>query len=640
MALSIMKLFSRKKKPIATEMQIEGYLCRMDTAAVVKHNTLMNGITSTRGQAMGFVQENHLVLGDNGTFTLIKELKSTKTNLLMKEPVNVRYSFTGKYTRSGDQVELGRAESGSGKVSWGTFSKFLDTGDGDYDSSTSPGILSLYPTAFFVENCKNVPMTVRLNETERSFTIDEFDPVILSAEEAGQIAVKVQELDPNAGLMPKPLVDDMSGYSLKNTFADHGMKVGTCINPLYIVPPYEQLLASQFSTVTLENHLKPSYTLSQEKSKVAGKVSVSFPDETVELLNWCKENHIPVRGHTLVWYIGTPEWIFHEGFETDAANVGREELLRRMEDYIADFFAELNRGGWSENMYCIDVVNEAIIAPDKMRKCEWQEIIGDDYVKYAFSFARKYAPKHMLLAYNDFDLETKTDKVIELVNSLVDEDSKKLVDMIGQQGHYGAYSSIETLGPSLTKLYEQTGCELQITELDVSISRQGTDDELKTQGRFYYEFVQEILRLRDKGVKISGLTMWGFADTLSWMPSGYLHIYDRNLVPKYAYFGMMGLKEYAGFDGNAENQSAGWVNERFEVPDKPSQYILLRDDGTYVDTTLGSEISGKYHFDGGNTYMLTPRVGGYCNLTISADNTTAERVEAAGGRMMLVRVDG
>ena len=532
---------------------------------------------------------------------------------------------------------MGSAESGSGKVCWGTFAKFLDTGDGDYDSATSPGILSLYPTAFFVENCKNVPMTVHLNETERSFTIDEFEPVILSPGEAGQIAVMVQELDPNAGLMPHSLVEDMSGYSLKDAFAAHGMKVGTCINPLYIVPPYEEVLASQFSSITLENHLKPGFTLNQEQSKATGKLSVSFPDETVELLNWCKSRGIPVRGHTLIWYLGTSEWVFHEGFETDAPNVGREELLHRMEDYMEGFFAELQKGGWAENMYCIDVVNEAIIAPDQMRKCLWYDIIGEDYVFHAYRLARKYAPKHIRLAYNDFDIETKTDKVIELVNSLKDKNGNSLVDVIGQQGHYGAYSSTETLMESLEKLGRETGCELQITELDVSISRKGTEDELKLQGRFYYNFVQDILTLRERGVNVTGITLWGFADALSWMPSGYLHIYDRNMVAKYAYFGMLGVKELAGFDGREQTQASGGQELRFVVAGEAERYVQLSADGSYEDTTTGAKIIGRYVFDGLNTYMLNPKVGGYANLTVSEDESAAERVEAAGSRMELVK---
>ena len=619
-------------------LQRNVYVSQYDTAAVIKHNTLMNGITSTRGEAMGFIQVDTLALHENGDFTLVKELKSTITNEMITQPAHVRYAFQGSYTRDGKTVRLSMAVSGSGTVDWGTISMFLETGNGSYDSVTSPGILCLYPTAFFVENCKNVPMTVYLNEAAKTFSFEDLEPVILSAEDAGSIQVQTQALDEEAGLMEAPLVVDPNAYCLKDAFSAWGLKVGTCINPSYLEEPYLNTLVHQFSSVTLENHLKPSYTLSQTASRERGRLSVEFSSETVHLLDWCKANGIPLRGHTLIWYLGTPEWAFHEGFESDAPNVGREELLRRMEDYIGGFFAVLEAGGWSETMYCIDVVNEAVIAPDQMRKCLWYDIIGEDYVFHAYQMARKYAPKHIRLAYNDFDLETKTDKVIELVKSLKDENGCSLVDVIGQQGHYGAYSSTETLMASLEKLGRETGCELQITELDVSISRKGTKDELKRQGRFYYNFVQDILTLLKRGVKVTGITLWGFADALSWMPSGYLHIYDRNMVAKYAYFGMLGVKELAGFDGGEQAQTSGGKELRFTVAGEPERYVQLSTDGSYEDTTTGAKITGRYMFDGLNTYILNPKAGGYANLTVSDDESAAERVEAAGGRMGLVKV--
>lgn len=638
-AAGIILLRRRARQGNAHAPSLDGYISKQDTAAVVKHNTLMNGITSTRGQAMGFVQINNLTL-DDGQFTLVKQLMSTKTNLMMKDPVRVSYTFHGTYTRSGNTVQLSKAISGEGSVDWGTFSKFLDTGNGSYDSDTSPGILSLYPTDFFVENCKNVPMTVYLNEEEKTFAIEAFEPVILSAEEAGSIQVQKQELDPNAGLMRKSLVEDMSGYILKDTYAGWGMKVGTCINPAYLEEPYVSKVKEQFSSVTLENHLKPGATLSQALSKENGSVSVEFSPETVQLLNWCKENNVPLRGHTLIWYMGAPEWLFHQGFETDAPNVSREVMLQRMEDYIRAFFETLEAGGWSQIMYCIDVVNEAIIAPSSLRKCLWLDVIGEDYVWYAFHFARKYAPAHIKLCYNDFDLEMKADKVIELVNSLRESDGSALVDMIGQQGHYGAYSGIDTLMAAMRKIGLETGCELQVTELDVSVSRQGTEDELKRQGRFYYNFVQQILVLRKEGINISGLTLWGFADQLSWMPSGYLHIYDRNMVPKYAFFGMLCRKELAGFDGSEELSSVTVRKAlRFAVPGEPERYVQLKLDGSFLDTTIGTEITGTYVFDGVSTYMLTPKAGGYSNLTVSDDETTAVRMEAAGEKLHLQKAE-
>ena len=614
----------------------EVYHLTLGTAEVIKNNTLMNGITSTRGEMMGFIQENRLELSIDGAFVLMKTLKSTKTNPMITQPVSVEYRFRGTYTRDGQRAKLSKALSGWGHVDWGTFSQFLDTGNGDYDSVTSPGILSLYPTTFFIENCKNVPMTVLLDEAAHTFSIEPFEPVILSADEAGKVERQEQPLDPEAGLMKQRLVEGPNPFSLKETFERYGMKVGTCINPLMIESPYEEILLSQFSSVTLENHLKPSFTLNREKTITTGKVSVAFPAETVRLLDWCKAHDMPLRGHTLVWYLGTPEWVFHEGFAEDASNVDRDTLIPRMEEYIADFFAELARGGWADLMYCIDVVNEAVIAPDQMRKCPWQEIIGDDYLQYAYTFARRYAPSHVRLCYNDFDLETKTDKVIRLVNSLVDENGAKLVDIVGQQGHYGAYSSIATLGEALTKISRETGCELQITELDVSVSRQGTEAELKTQGRFYYDFVQQIRRLREEGVNVTGITLWGFADALSWMPSGFLHLYDRNLTPKYAYYGMLGRKDLAGFDGASEQPSEeGRISAVYTVSGQTDRCVTLHENGTFTDTTQGAELSGIYRYDGTSGYMLIPDVGSYCSLVIHPDGT-AERIEGAGGKLTLI----
>ena len=616
----------------------EIYVSQYDTAAVIEHNTLMNGITSTRGEAMGFIQVDTLTLHKDGSYTLVKELKSTITNEMITQPVQVCYSFRGSFTRDENTVCLSAAFSGRGTVDWGTISMFLETGNGSYDSESSPGILSLYPTAFFVENCKNVPMTVYLNNDDKTFFFAEFEPVILSAEAAGSIQVQTQALDEEAGLMKASLAVDSTAYALRDTFSGWGMKVGTCINPGYLEEPYLSVLLNQFNSVTLENHLKPGFTLSQSASKKNGRLSVEFSPETVQLLDWCKDNSMPLRGHTLIWYMDSPEWVFHEGFETDAPNVDREELLRRMEDYIEGFFNELKAGGWSEAMYCIDVVNEAVIAPDQMRKCLWYDIIGEDYVYHAYRLARKHAPKNIRLAYNDFDLETKTDKVIQLVNSLKDENGNYLVDIIGQQGHYGAYSSTETLMASLEKLGRETGCELQITELDVSISRKGTEDELKLQGRFYYNFVQDILSLRERGINITGITLWGFADALSWMPSGYLHLYDRNMTAKYAYFGMLGMKELAGFDGAEQTQVSSGKEFRFSVEGEPERYVQLFIDGSYEDTTTGTKITGRYVFDDVDTYMLIPEAGGYANLTLAKDETTAERMEAAGDKINMIRV--
>lgn len=610
----------------------DGLIARFGWQEVAQNNTLMSGVTIARGEAMGFEQVDALTLRADGSFVLIKDMHTTVVTAIMPEPVSVVFTFRGTYTHTGSTVTLSEAKSAEGDISWGTIANYMDVTEGHFDSSSDPGILSFYPTAFFVERAKNSPMTVHLDPDAGTFRFEAFTPEI----ERGfgdAFGYGERENDRSAGLMPAPLAEDMSAYSLKDSFAENGLLVGTCINARSIAPPYGELAAAQFSSVTPENALKPQATLSQRRSQETGRLTVEFSGETVELLDWCLAHEMPLRAHTLVWYNGTPDWIFREDFRNDGAYVSREEMLRRMEDYISGFFAALEEGGWSRLVYVVDVVNEAIIAPSELRDLPWRQIIGDDYVWYAFRFARQYAPEHIKLAYNDFDLDAKTDRVIELASSLVDENGARLIDVIGHQGHYGAYSSIDSLSDALARIWRETGCEIQITELDVNVSRAGTLDELKIQGQFYFRFREKVWELRAGGVPVTGLTLWGFADEISWMPENHMHLYDRNLTAKYAYFGLLGIRGLAGFDTDASADVGGFEGE-FVLPGDESRRIRLYADGSFVDTVTGSEIRGSYILDG-DTITMNPEVGGYISLTLTESG--AVRTEAAGGRTELVK---
>ena len=68
------------------------------------------------------------------------------------------------------------------------------------------------------------------------------------------------------------------------------------------------------NSTTLTNLMKPSYLLNQagsiENSKNGdGMPAVKF-DPCIEALDFCKENGIPMRGHTLVWHAQVPDWFF------------------------------------------------------------------------------------------------------------------------------------------------------------------------------------------------------------------------------------------------------------------------------------------------------------------------------------------
>ena len=609
------------------------------------HNVLQKSIVGSRAETFGIEQIDTLILYDDGTFALEKVMRSTATVIGMPDPISLSFSFYGTYEMDGATVTLSKAQSAAGNVSWGSIGGYMDMvpEDGSYSSKNAPGILGYYVTPYFVEQAKNTGMTVTIDNDAGTFMFEDVEPT-----RGNEGPIKPDEgsvsgsdkIDTTPGLMSAPLVDDMSAYNLKNYFAQYDMIVGTCVKAAVLRAPYEDVLLDQFSSVTFENDLKPSSILSQSLSQRNGKLTVSFSSNTIELLNWCKENDMPLRGHTLIWYMSTPDWIFREGFKDNGAYVGREEMIQRMDDFIRSFFEALEAGGWSDVMYAIDVVNEAIVAPDHMRDLPWLDIIGEDYVWYAFYFARKYAPEHIRLVYNDFDIDAKADKVIEIAKSLVDENGKSLIDAIGHQGHYGAYSNIDSLVGVLKRISDETGLEIQVTELDVNISTKGTVDEMKVQGQFYYNFVRKMLELKETGVNMTGISLWGFTDAVSWMPDNYMHLYDRNMTAKYAYFGMHGDYEHAGFDLEVSNPELGGYDYLFTADGDETSYIQLNSDGSYVDTVTGTAIKGTYRTSDGKTFSLYPDDGGsYVELTISDNGSTATRRESAGGSVQLVKAE-
>ena len=69
----------------------------------------------------------------------------------------------------------------------------------------------------------------------------------------------------------------------------------------------------------------------------------------ITMLDWAKANNMAVRGHTLVWYSQTPQWIFYDNFDNKTGKlVGRDEMLKRMESLIKQMFEKLTAEGYAD----------------------------------------------------------------------------------------------------------------------------------------------------------------------------------------------------------------------------------------------------------------------------------------------------
>lgn len=345
-------------------------------------------------------------------------------------------------------------------------------------------------------------------------------------------------------------------YRLRELFASHNMKVGTCLTTQMIGNKRQSaLILDQFSSVTMENSMKPDYLFNKSKSVEEGQLVVEFNNDALKMMEWAKENGLSMRGHTLVWYSQSPAWIFYEDFDTKKDMVSRKVMLERMESYISQVFALLDELGYTDIFYAYDVVNEAWMEDGTMRENNWSKTIGDDYLWYAFYFADKYAPESIDLYYNDYNEQFKTNTLVKFVKTLVDEDGNYLIDGVGFQAHLYTSDNLDSYFQTMDTIAE-LGVKIQLTELDVCLGAyqkplSGTDENLQKQGRFYYNLINGIFERVDAGtVQMDALTFWGFGDNLSWRKEYKPMLYNDLLLPKYAYYGAMQVKELAGYGNN------------------------------------------------------------------------------------------
>lgn len=359
---------------------------------------------------------------------------------------------------------------------------------------------------------------------------------------------------PTSKPTPTPTVEEaLAGYSLKDFFAERGMKTGTCLTAAMIkdktVGP---LILSQFSSVTMENALKPDATFNKEASMESGEIKIKFSNDAITMLDWAKENGIGVRGHTIVWYSQTPDWIFYEDFDKSKNMVSREVMLARLESAIKNTFGLIEELGYSDVFYAYDIVNEYWMEDGHMRENNWTKTIGEDYVWYAFYYARQYAPENIDLYINDYNEQFKVGSVIKYLNTLVDENGNYLMDGIGLQAHLYTNDDLDQYLRCIDKLSE-TGLKLQITELDVCLgayqkNEPANDANFQKQGRWYYNLFEGLFERIDAGtLKMDSVTFWGVNDKLSWRSKQYPLLFDRYNYPKYAYYAVLQEKDKAGF---------------------------------------------------------------------------------------------
>ncbi|MBR6386131.1 MAG: endo-1,4-beta-xylanase [Ruminococcus sp.] len=353
--------------------------------------------------------------------------------------------------------------------------------------------------------------------------------------------------------LPDPAIqEDIS--SLKDVYSDY-FKIGCAVaGSEFTQGATKDLILKHYNSVTIGNELKPEAVL--DKSATIEYMN-SNGDQTnpqislkqaSSMLKFCEENNLDLRGHVLVWHSQTPDWFFKENYDDNADFVSPEIMDKRMENYIKNLMEAIKTQYPKLNVYSWDVVNEAASDSGTIRNAGaysqgdgssgWVSVYGDQsYIKKAFQYARKYAPEGCKLFYNDYneysDAKLKYIKS-EILQPLVDE---KLIDGMGMQSHIGMSSPSISQYENALREYSDMGLEIQVTELDVSL-RSNTDEDLLSLAERYRQCFEMYKRVKDDGVNLSAVVIWGITDSTSWI-GGYPLLFDKDYQAKDAYYAVV-----------------------------------------------------------------------------------------------------
>ncbi len=384
---------------------------------------------------------------------------------------------------------------------------------------------------------------------------------------------------------------DITGYDSLKDLYEGRFKIGVAsealshwggYNPLNEIgnPAKEALIKQEFNSLTFGNELKPDCNMGyQDKSATETDLPFVIDESAKEMLDWAKNNHIPVRGHVLVWHSQCPDAVFCKGYNPvykDAEKkvldpscyVDKETMLKRLESYINHTMKYMYENGYGDTIYAWDVVNEAVEPGTNeynLRNSYWYQIMGTDFMYYSFKYAREasiryskeYAalydmraddddealkaiqPKLFYNDYNEYQQE-KCDAIIDILTKKYNGHSIKeegLIDGVGMQSHVADTTKLDTYLEALHRYSEAIG-EVHITELDVAQTSTGVNADYY-QAVFYNELFKALIEAVKRGVNLTSVTIWGLTDDNSWKKDSSPLLFRSDLSKKMAFDGIV-----------------------------------------------------------------------------------------------------
>ncbi len=304
----------------------------------------------------------------------------------------------------------------------------------------------------------------------------------------------------------------------------------------------DSLIALHFNSIVAENCMKCE--------KIHPEENVYFWDDADRFVQFGEAHNMFIVGHCLIWHSQCAPWFF---VDENGGLVSADVLKQRMKDHISTIFGRYKGRikGW-------DVVNEAIMDDGSYRDTYFYQILGEEFIPFAFQCAHEADPDAELYL-NDYSMAKpgKREAYVKLIGQLKEKGIR--LDAIGIQAHAGMdYPDLQEMEQSI-QAFIATGTDVMFTELDINALPNVFEDgheNAAVEERFEYEqrmnpyvegMTEEAQRLWDSRVDgMLGLALkyhehfrrvcvWGLCDQQSWlndwpMPgrTNYPLLFDRN----------------------------------------------------------------------------------------------------------------
>ncbi|MCR8659773.1 endo-1,4-beta-xylanase [Paenibacillus endoradicis] len=386
------------------------------------------------------------------------------------------------------------------------------------------------------------------NNSSASFYIDD-----ISITDSGSGLIEIQ--------------DDLT--PLKDAYANDFL-IGNAISAEDLHGVRLNLLGMHHDVVTAGNAMKPD-AMQLTKGNFTFDTANAMVDKVLA-------EGMQMHGHVLVWHQQSPAWM---NTTTDGQNntipLSRTEALDNLRTHIQTVMEN-----FGDKVISWDVVNEAMIDnpsnptdwKNALRKSEWFNAIGSDYVEQAFLAAREVLDDNpewdIKLYYNDYneDNQNKAQAIYSMIKELNDNyalthPGKLLIDGMGMQGHYNVNTNPELVKLSLEK-FISLGVEVSITELDIQAGSnyQLSEKQANDQG---YLYAQLFNLFKDHKDDIARVTFWGLDDNTSWRASTNPLLFDKNLQAKPAYYAVIDPDTFIS-EHNPEFSNANQGTAKFATP--------------------------------------------------------------------------